>query len=582
MPPKAMSGASEPAVRNVALPQHAASYTVIPNGLAIDESRRQLASYGFKIAKEEYMLAGRDETGAHQIAMGRYICEMPGAPMEFKMVLLWVNSYDKSTRFKVAIGVHLEDAGVDIIKGEGSSFRRKHTGKADEEVVASLDEKLQMHAQLFQEIMDDKVLMEQVEMGSDRQSFFLGKGFLEWKLLSGEQMHSVRRFIEKPVYQPECSNAWCFYVRTLMACAKEHPRTYVETFRALHAKIMYYVTAGFPNLSDVKIDVPLMDKVHSNVPASVVEEQLKLNAEEEVKAPPIEVLPNQISLFEEVKPEVKQEVRYDLGDDGPVEIKTIVPVEPPKELPVVEVKAEPKIVSETFSIASALFQNDYDVAFKSEIMAAYGEVHGFGEVEETLFREFLAKDANVQQYKKKPKEVVPAEETPAERSTRLLDAIEESRKPANGSDFDVDEVYHKAQEKYGNLLGALADKDKTLLDAIERGDVEEVVVEDKAQVEVVEAAVVVPQTEWEKVDTSKGMAGQPTIYDYKIIDHELYRKLKRPALIVDEDLDNPDFFATPAPGKIVSIELPTAEIPSVDVPIIPVVKPESPNISPFL
>ena len=109
-----MSGASEPAVRNVALPQHAATYTVIPNGLAIDESRRQLASYGFKIAKEEYMLAGKDETGAHQIAMGRYICEMPGAPMEFKMVLLWVNSYDKSTRFKVAIGVHLEDAGVDF------------------------------------------------------------------------------------------------------------------------------------------------------------------------------------------------------------------------------------------------------------------------------------------------------------------------------------------------------------------------------------------------------------------------------------------------------------------------------------
>jgi len=498
--------ASEPAVRNVPLPQHADSYTVIPNALAIDESRKQLGLYGFKILKEDYRLGGLNAEGHGQIAMGRYICEIPNAPLGFSMLLLWVNSYDKSTRFKVSIGVHLADADTDIIKGDSSSFRRKHTGKADEEVVSSLDEKLKIHAQLFQDIMDDKALMEKVDMDVDKQSFFLGKAFLDWKILTTEKIQSAKKALNKPTYQPDCNNAWCFYIRTLSGCASEHPRSYVETFRSLHGKLMYYVVAGFPDLSKVDVDVP-MDPAYTNVPAALAQQQLQLNAEDADKdtKTPIPITPNQLSLLEPVKHEVKQEILYDLDDDGPVEtvVETLVPVEPIRELPQdVVVEPETKVVnSETFSIASELFKHGYDPAFKGEIMEAYAEAHGFGEVEETLFREFLAHASDLQQYKKA--------ETSEEKAKRLLASVAQRR---------------------------------TLVEDIAEGKVEEIVVEAKPE-------IFIPQVEWEFVDTTNGLLAN-SLYDYRVIDGKMHRKLKRTAVVVDASLDDPDFFMAPSQVEV--------------------------------
>jgi hypothetical protein len=623
---KIVVGASELAVRGVALPQHAATYTVIPNALAIDESRKQLAKYGFTIAREEYTLGSRDEkSGEHQVAMGRYFCEMPGAPMGFKMVLLWVNSYDKSMRFKVGIGVHLEDANVDIIKGtEGSSFRRKHTGKADEEVIVSLDEKLQMHQQLFQEIMDDKAAMEAIQMGPDRQALFLGKGFLEWELLTSEQMNAVKRSVKKPVYLPECHTAWCFYVRMLMGCAREHPKTYVETFRALHSKIMHFMVSGFPNLADATVDVPLkMDASYGNVPEAVVQEQLKLNAEvakDEPKPSPIVVTPNQISLLDEIDKiaEVVRESTFDIGDEGVIEIPPIPVIQPPKELPVeVKVKKDSERVE---SIGSVLFQEGFDTSHKPEIVEEYQKIHGYDEIEDFgKFRSFVQVCPDVQQYRKNVVPVTPisvvgmnedgsplvspfTSSTPASR----LDAIEAARKAQVELDpkLDIDAIYHKAVDQYGETLAKLAESETpvederekvsevtvskevhnrptTLVAAFESNQVEEITVEEAP---IPTPVIVIPQSEWEEVDMSKPTVGQPAIYDYKIIEGKLHKKLKV-AVVIEEDLDGPDFFAAPEPGRIVDVMVPTPKVKSIDLPVIPVTPPMVPpdsNVSPFL
>ena len=620
MAQKIVTGASELAVRGVALPQHAATYTVIPNALAIDESRKQLAKYGFSILREEYTLGSRDEkSGEHQVAMGRYICEMPGAPMGFTMVLLWVNSYDKSMRFKVGIGVHLEDANVDIVKGTSeSSFRRKHTGKADEEVIVYLEEKLQMHQQLFQEIMDDKGTMDVIQMGPDRQALFLGKGFLEWNLLSSEQMNAVKRSVNKPVYKPEYHTAWCFYVRMLMGCSREHPKTYVETFRSLHSKMMHFMVSGFPNLADATVDIP-MDVAYENVPKVLVEKQLELNAMPAPKPEPVVEVPDpaQISLLDEIDKiaEVVRESTFDIGDEGIIEIPSLPVVEPPKQVPV-EVKAKKVDPERVESVGSILFQEGFNASHKPEIVAEFQKIHGHGEVEDfSAFRAFVQVCPDVQQYRRSsavpiaPIPVVGMNEdgtplvtpfTPASR----LDAIEAARKVLVEPEPDIDAIYHKAVDQYGETLAKLAESETpvederkkvleatvskevhnrptTLVAAFESGQVEEIEVMDTP---IPVPVIVIPQSEWEMVDTSQPSVGQPAIYDYKIIEGKLHRKLKIVS-VIEEDIEGPDFFESPIPaGKIVDVTVPTPKVDSIDLPVIPVVPPTgpNPNISQFL
>src|SRR5262245_39465467 len=116
------------------LPQATSSYTVIPHKRVNDKVTEEIQAKGFDIENIIY----RASNGG-QIASGTVTLKQ-GSDNEMRMMLTWANSYDKSMRFKCAVGGYLPQSGSIVVSGNMGSWGRKHTGTADTEMEKTIQE----------------------------------------------------------------------------------------------------------------------------------------------------------------------------------------------------------------------------------------------------------------------------------------------------------------------------------------------------------------------------------------------------------------------------------------------------------
>ena len=221
-------------LEGASLPNHGSSYTVVPHGDVISTVKSALKDNNFRIVQEHY----RSTTKAN-VAQGVYYLYSNDDP-DMGLMFAWSNSYDKSRRFKCALGTHVFVCGNGMLTGNMNNYSRKHTGTADQEMISAVNNQLINAALHFKNLVRDKNLMKTIMLDDKQQSEIVGRLFLKENLLSPSQTSVVKKEMEEPshFYNADPNSLWSLYNNVTIALKQSHPRYWIEDHQKFHDFIM--------------------------------------------------------------------------------------------------------------------------------------------------------------------------------------------------------------------------------------------------------------------------------------------------------------------------------------------------------
>jgi hypothetical protein len=227
--PKKIAECTKAHLVSVALPNHAATYTVISHQSVIDYVYTELATAGFSVVDEEFR-----STADGQIAQGIHKLSFNSDP-ELSMMFVWTNSYNKQVRFKCGVGAYINLTGTTMVCGDMGNWARKHTGTADEETIKTIQDQIANAYMYYNQLAADKEIMKTVTLNKRRQAQMLGILFAEYQILTTEQASMIRSQMDRPSHVFADSNSlWAFYSYVTIALQHSHPKTWMEDQRVLH------------------------------------------------------------------------------------------------------------------------------------------------------------------------------------------------------------------------------------------------------------------------------------------------------------------------------------------------------------
>ena len=214
---------------DVALPNHADSYTVISHESVMDLSTKALEDAGFNVTGENYRA-----THDGNIASAIYTLDFGDDP-ELSMMFAWSNSYNKQMRFKCGIGAIHKANSTSLVCGDMGSWARKHTGSADTETKETIEQQVKLAKVYYEQLCSDKEVMKKINLNVRKQSQILGMLFAEHDILTTEQASLIKQQMSRPTYKcSEPGTLWEFYNFVTIALQQSHPKTWMEDQRVLH------------------------------------------------------------------------------------------------------------------------------------------------------------------------------------------------------------------------------------------------------------------------------------------------------------------------------------------------------------
>lgn len=215
---------------NSPIPQQTKTYTPISHQFIIDTALSNLDNRGFNITTELYV-----SNMNAQVAYGKYLLNYGDDP-EMGMMFAWSNSYDKSMRFKCAIGAYSKINMNCIVSGEMGNYNRMHKGSADTDTHNEMLRQINNAEMYYSELIRDKEIMKTISVDKKLCSELLGRIYMEKDLLNDEQMAIVKNEFYKPTfnYGTTQDNLWTFYNHILYALQKSHPREWMDQQVLVH------------------------------------------------------------------------------------------------------------------------------------------------------------------------------------------------------------------------------------------------------------------------------------------------------------------------------------------------------------
>jgi hypothetical protein len=256
---------SEQDLRNIPLPNHGGRYAVVSHGDVIDNAKNQLANAGFNITKEEYR-----STLDGQVAQGVYHLDYAGDP-DMGMMFAWSNSYNKTMRFKCAVGAYVFICGNGVVSGDMGSYSRKHSGTALLDVISEIDHQIAHAKEHYDILLGDKQMLKNVSLTPRLKGKILGELFAYDEILTLTQVGIVKREMDKPThtYNADVHSAWTMYNHITLALKESHPATFMKDHQRVHG---YFVDAfgqlHTPPQIDGGVDPEEEDEIYTVEPVS--------------------------------------------------------------------------------------------------------------------------------------------------------------------------------------------------------------------------------------------------------------------------------------------------------------------------
>jgi hypothetical protein len=229
------TGITKEFLQGVSLPSHGGRYTPISHKSIIDTTMSQLQANNLTIKAELYR-----STLNGNIANGIILIDH-GSELDFKMVLAWGNSYDKSTRFTCGIGAYIMSTKTFIFAGDLSNFARKHTGTADQEAIEKIKEQISNADSYYNLLVQTKKELESLTLTDRQIAEAIGRLFIEKNILTKEQVGGIYDMIRtKQVLFQDTSfnNAWNIYNIIAKYLRESHPKVWFQSQCAVHRFFM--------------------------------------------------------------------------------------------------------------------------------------------------------------------------------------------------------------------------------------------------------------------------------------------------------------------------------------------------------
>ena len=296
------------------------TYTVIPHEFVIAETAKNLAAHGFKVKQELY----RCNMNAN-IAQGIYHLDYSDDP-DMGMMFAWSNSYDKSMRFKCAIGGYVFVCMNGMVNGNMGAWGRKHTGSADSETTGTIQDQISKAKQYYKQLVYDKETMKTIIVNDKTRAELVGRLYFEEDLLNTEQLTMIKHQMHTPKfdYNADTNSLWALYNHITLSLHKAHPKDWLDHQRLVH----WFFTQEYgiqPLVLQEEEPIEVTDKIQEVIqitqpvqePILEIEQpvqELVIEVKEEVIQEPVaaptrnlvadlkqEIIPNQIDLIDAIK-----------------------------------------------------------------------------------------------------------------------------------------------------------------------------------------------------------------------------------------------------------------------------------------
>lgn len=200
------------------LPEKTKTYTPVSHREVMSLVRTQLGFLGFKLQNEMYTC---NQSGT--VATVASVFEFVDDP-EMSMSAIFVNSYDKSTKFQFKLGGMSKKHGTLIISDgfAGSHIRRKHTGSAVEIINDHIIESLNGTALVWKDLLNCKHLLQNLNIATnaDPSASIIGKMILS-DVVDSTQMSAIRELLRS---SDSILTLWDYYHICASALRSTHPK----------------------------------------------------------------------------------------------------------------------------------------------------------------------------------------------------------------------------------------------------------------------------------------------------------------------------------------------------------------------
>jgi hypothetical protein len=238
---------------NAPLPQQTESYTVIPHGSVMTETEKLLKEKGFSIEREMYKC-----TVNAQVAQGVYHLKY-GSDPEMSMLVAWSNSYDKSMRFKFAVGGYIHSSSSAMLSQNIGNWNRKHTGTADQETARTIREQIELADTHYMQLVADKQAMKLVSVSDKRVAELIGRLYIEKNILNTEQLSIIKAQLKQSSfdYNAPKDSLWCLYNHIAYSLQRAHPKAWMDQQRLIH----YFICQEYDITPSTKLEEVLVEAV---------------------------------------------------------------------------------------------------------------------------------------------------------------------------------------------------------------------------------------------------------------------------------------------------------------------------------
>ena len=260
MPQKSLI-TSEQSLKVVSLPQHGETYTVVSHGYIIDETRRQLEDHGFEIKTEIY-----NSNINGEVAQGVYHLNHGDDP-ELGLMFAWANSYDKTMRFRCAIGGYVFVCSNGMIAGDMSNYGRKHVGEAKDEVKSHIMQQVTSAQNYYDELVKAKEKMKNITVSDSDIALLMGRLYFTDSTITSSQLIVVKNQFKTPAhdYGADEESLWTVYNHITFALKQSHPKTWMEDQKALHKVIKELFLSKLETEDIDPNQLSLLDQVNETV-----------------------------------------------------------------------------------------------------------------------------------------------------------------------------------------------------------------------------------------------------------------------------------------------------------------------------
>lgn len=222
--PKKIGTVDRSVLTRAALPQATATYTVITHAYVINTIMQALDENGFTVKKEVYRC-----TADAKVAHGSFIINYDEDP-ELELMYSFSNSYDKSLRFRAAVGAYVP-ANDGFIISEMDNWKRKHTGTADHETDTLINEHIAHAKEYFAELIQDKDAMKEITINKATFGSIIGELFINGYLGIDQMSAVAKEYNAKAIGLQTVWTCYCFIISALR---QAHPSKWMQSQVATH------------------------------------------------------------------------------------------------------------------------------------------------------------------------------------------------------------------------------------------------------------------------------------------------------------------------------------------------------------